>query len=124
MREMIDRYMAAVWRDEYDVPTGQTLSYFAEIPGDQEYVLDLFSELSAFQLLGDFPDQGEAQSIMMEKLREVASAIPPEVRAKWPSEEDRDYVETCSVCGFTYCPRLPLDAQQHDQRHIQTLTNS
>jgi hypothetical protein len=34
-----DRYLAAVCNDEYDVPTGQILSYFAEIPGDRDHVL-------------------------------------------------------------------------------------
>jgi len=112
-----DRYLAVVWNDEYSVPTGQVATYFVEVSGDREGVLDLFSNKPAFQLLGDFSNAETARALVEEKIRELASTIPPEVRAKWPSIEDRQYVETCSICGFTYCPRLPKDAQQHSRRH-------
>jgi hypothetical protein len=114
---MQDRYLAVIWKDEYGVPTAQVLTYFAEVPGDKEGILDHFSQKAAFQLLGDFSDLESATSIMERKLGEMASAIPPWVRAKWPSEEDRRYVEACRICGFSYCPRLPKDAQQHSRMH-------
>jgi hypothetical protein len=117
--ECIDRYMAAVWYDEYGVPTGQVLSYFAEISGDREGVLEIFAHEEGFQLLGDFADAETAQQLIWPKLQETAAAIPPEVRATWPSEEDRRYIETCPTCGFCYCPRLPKDAEQHALKHSQ-----
>jgi hypothetical protein len=35
-----DRCLAVVWRDEYGVPTGHILTYFAEIPGDKAGMLE------------------------------------------------------------------------------------
>jgi hypothetical protein len=116
-----DRHLAVVWRDEDGVPTGQVLTYFAEIPGDREGILESFSHLLAFQLLGDFGDAEEATTIVMGKIQQIGSSIPPEERVKWPSDEDRRYVEICRICGFTYCPRLPKDAQQHDRKHAEFL---
>ena len=117
MKPTQDRYLAVVWNDEYGVPTAQVLTYFAEVPGDREEILDHFSVKPAFQLLGDFSDVKSATSTLQQKLGEMALQSPPWVRATWPSEEDRQYVETCWICGFTYCPRLPKDAQQHRSRH-------
>ena len=120
-RQCIDRYLPVIWNDEYGVPTGQVLVYFAEIPGDREGVLEVCSRDEGFQLLGDFLDLKAAEQIMLDKLREVAAAIPLEVRDKWPSEEDRRHVEWCPICGFGYCPRLPKDAEQHALKHSRFL---
>jgi hypothetical protein len=117
----IDRYLSVVWRDEYGVPTGEVLAYFAEIPGDREGVLEFYSHEDGFQLLGDFSDAEAADQLIWPKLQQIAVAIPPEERAKWPSKEDRQYVERCPFCGFTYCPRLPKDAEQHAVKHRRFL---
>jgi hypothetical protein len=79
------RYLVLAWRDEYGVPSGLCASYFADCPGDREYVLNLRNKSRDFQLVGDFANIDLAQASVTVSLKQTALMVPFEERQKWPS---------------------------------------